>query len=225
MYNNSRISNKGGRGLNDSKFTSHSFVLVFTIAAAIFLFFAVKLVDLADHSAANDYYPIEGTPYAIRYSSLKTSGIYRGDRNTGTLMLEGLYGFDWGCVAEGDWLYLNEYSRSNLGLLYCRVVRVNTKGFTKEVLLDNAILRGRCASGELVCLKNCLMPSVFPKTNALCALYAVTDPALRPGADGADVVFLDPTSAEALYTVHDDAVFESGFDARYLARTLGEVRG
>ena len=211
--------------MNDSRFTSHSFVLVFTIAAAIFLFFSVKLVDMADRNAVNNYYPIEGTEDAIRYSTLKTSGIYRGDRNTGTLMLKGLYGFDWGCAAEGDWLYLNEYSRSDLGLLYCRVVRVNVNGFEKEVLLDNAILRGCCASGELVCLKNCLMPASFPETNPLCALYAVTDPALRLGADDADVVFLDPRSAEALYTVHDGAVFSDDFDARYLARTLGEVRG
>ena len=211
--------------MNDSKFTSHSFVLVFAIVTAIFLFFSVKLVDLADHYATNDYYPIEGTEYAIRYSTLKTSGIYRGDKNTGTLMLEGLYGFDWGCVTEGDWLYINEYSRSDLGLLFCRVVRIDTRSFDKEVLMDNAILRGRCASGELVCLKNCLMPSSFPQTNALCALYAVTDGALRPEEEGADVVFLDAQSREELYSVHDGAAFDDGFDARYLARTLGEVRG
>ena len=211
--------------MNDSRFTSHSFVLVFTILTAIFLFFAVKLADLADHRPVNDYYHIKGTEYAIRYSTLKTSGIYRGDKNTGTLMLEGLYGFDWGCAAEGDWLYLNEYSRSSLGLLFCRVVRVDMRSFEKEVLMENAILRGRCASGELVCLKGCLMPSAFPKTNVLCSLYAVTDPSLRPGDDGADVVFLDARSAETLFTVRDDAVFSDGFDARYLARTLEEVRG
>lgn len=211
--------------MNDSRFTSHSFVLVFTIIAAIFLFFAVKLVDLADHGAVNDYYPIEGTEYAIRYSSLKTSGIYRGDKNTGTMMLEGLYGFDWGCVAEGDWLYLNEYSRSDLGFLFCRVVRVDMRSFTKEVLMENAILRGRCASGELVCLKDCLMPSTFPETNVLCALYAVSDSAIHPGDNGADVVFLDAQSAEILFTVRDDQALSDGFDARYLARTLEEVKG
>ena len=101
----SEISPERGERINDSKFSAHSFLLVFTIVAAIFFFFAVKVVDLADRYTANDYYPIEGTDdLAIRYSTQKTSGIYRGDKNTSTLMLEGLYGFDWGCVADGDWL-------------------------------------------------------------------------------------------------------------------------
>ena len=217
---------KRGGSLNDSKFTVHSFLLIFAVAAAILLFFSIKVVDMAGHYAVNDYYPIEGTDgLAIRYSTVKTSGIYRGDKNTGTLMLEGLYGFDWGCVAEGDMLYLNEYSRSELGLLFCRVVRVDTRSFTKEVVMENAILRGRSASGELVCLGNCLMPSTFPKTNALCALYAAASPGIRPEEDGAFVLFLDAQSGETLYSVHDEDAFSDSFEARYLARTLGEVRG
>ena len=116
--------------MNDSKFTVHSLLLVFTIMTAIFFFFAVKVVDLADHYTANDYYPIEGTDdLAIRYSSQKASGIYRGDKNTSTLMLKGLYGFDWGCVADGDWLYLNEYRSSEIGMRFCRVVRVDMNNF------------------------------------------------------------------------------------------------
>ena len=211
--------------MNDSKFTVHSLLLVFTIMTAIFFFFAVKLADLASHRALNEYYPIEGTDLAIRYSSQKTNGIYRGDRVTGTLMLEGLYGFDWGCAAEGDWLYLNEYRSSELGMRFCRVVRVDMNSFEKEVLLEDAILRGRCASGEIVCLDDCMMPSTFPKTNCLCALYAVAAPQLRPGSEGAKVVFLDPQTARELYSVRDEAALSENFDAIYLDRTLGEVRG
>ena len=212
--------------MNDSKFTVHSLLLVFTIMTAIFFFFAVKVVDLADHYTANDYYPIEGTDdLAIRYSSQKASGIYRGDKNTSTLMLKGLYGFDWGCVADGDWLYLNEYRSSEMGMRFCRVVRVDMNSFEKEVLLEDAILRGRCASGEIVCLDECMMPSTFPKTNCLCALYAVAAPQLRPDSDGAKVVYLDPQTAQELYSVRDEAALSEDFDAIYLERTLGEVRG
>ena len=210
--------------MNDSKFTAHSFVLIFTIVAAIFFFFGLKLVVMAEHYATNDYFPIEGTDLAIRYSTMKTSGIYRGDKNTGTLMLEGRYGFDWGCVQDGDWLYLNEYNSSEMGLLFCRVVRVNTNTFEKEVLLEDSILRGRCASGEVVCLKNCMMPSVFPKTNCLCALYSVISPELHPREDGATILFLDPQTAQERFSVRDEAALTENLDELYLSRTLEEVK-
>ncbi|MBQ3481780.1 MAG: hypothetical protein IJH48_05495 [Oscillospiraceae bacterium] len=212
--------------MNDSKFTAHSFMLVFTIIAAIFFFFAVNVVGMASRYTANDFYPIEGTDdLAIRYSTQKVSGIYRGDKNTGTLMLKGLYGFDWGSVADGDWLYLNEYSRSEMGMLFCRVVRVDMNSFEKEVLLDDAILRGRCASGELVCLDDCLMASTFPKTNCLCALYSIASPGLRPETDSAKVLFLDPQTAQVIYSVQDESALLEIFDAFYLEHTLEEVRG
>lgn len=147
--------------MREYKFTLNALLLVVLIFSAIFFFFTVKLTSLADRSAYNDFYPIEGTPYAVYYSSLKPTGIYEGGKTTGVLRLEGQYGYDWGAAAVGDALFLNEYRSSELGLTLSHVVRIDTPSFDKQVLLPDAILRGRCASGELVCLTaRCCRPTI-----------------------------------------------------------------
>ena len=210
--------------MRETKFTFNSLLLVVLIISGIYFFFSIKIFDLADQSAVNDYYPIEGSPYSVRYSSLKPNGIYIGDKITGTLCLEGRYGYGWGAAAEGDTLYLNEYSLTDLGVTLCSVVRVDTGDFEKTVLLEDAILRGRCASGELVCLSGSFMDFNFPETNELCRLYALSSETLRTDG-GALVCFLDPVSGELLYSVRDAGASGESFDARWLARTLEEVRG
>ena len=216
---------KGGFGLNDSKFTVHSFMLVFTIFAAIILFFFVGVVEMADRRALNDFYPIEGTDLAVRYSSKIDSGLYRGDKNTGVLLVKGQFGFDWGAAIEGDKLYLNEYERSDLGFLFSRVVCIDLTNLEKTVLYEDAILRGRCASGELVCLGGYLSPSSFPKSNPFCRLYGIASPETRPDNDSALVLYFDPQSTKLLYCTRDDEALRGDFEQRYLAHTLAEVRG
>lgn len=211
--------------MRETKFTLNAFLLVVLIISAIFFFFSVKVINLADHAARNDYFPIEGTPYAVRYSTHTPSGIYEGSKAAGTLRLEGSFGYDWGVAAEGDMLFLNEYDHTDLGLVLCSVVRVDTKSFEKTVLLQDAILRGRCASGELVCLGDCFMSIDYPRTNALCRLYALSSDSLRPQSDAAFVFFLDPVNGEVVYSLKDDEALSDDFESRYLARTLEEVRG
>ncbi len=211
--------------MRDTKFTLNSLLLVVMIISAIFFFFSVKLFNMADRRAVNEYYPIEGTSYAVRYSNLQPNGIYEGSRTTGVLKLEGSFGYDWGAAAEDGALYLNEYDHTDLGLTLSSVVRVDTGTFEKTVLLEDAVLRGRCASGELVCLSGCFMSFDFPETNALCRLYALSSKALRPQSPGAYVVFLDPATGEAVYSLRDEHALDEGFESRYLERTLGEVMG
>ena len=211
--------------MQENKFTANALVLVVIVFSAILFLFSIKVVDLSQHAAVNDFYPIEGTDLAVKYSSLSPNGIYQGGKTTGQLKLEGTFGYDWGAAVEGDSLYLNEYTSTDVGVMLCRLVRVDLTTFEKEVLLRDTILRGRCASGELVCLGGYLMPSSFPATNPLCKFYAMSDPDIRPADTSALVLFLDPSTGEVVYSVRDDEALTESFEGRYLARTLQEVMG
>ena len=177
---------------------------------------------MADRTGVNSFHPVEGTDYAIRYSSLEPNGLYQGNENVNSLVVEGNFGFDWGAALEGDRLYLNEYKTSNMGVMRSDLVRIDLTAKRKETLLTDAILRGRCLSGELVCVRGVLLPANEPESNILCRFYALTAPALKGGAE---VLFLDPATGEIVFSVRDDEAMSNAFDARYLARTLGEVRG
>ena len=209
--------------MGNAKFTLNAFILVLIIAPAIVFFFTVALVDFANHPAINEYHPIEGTDAAVCYRSLEPSGIYEGDRVNAVLKLEGEFGFDWGLVREGDILYTNEYTRSALGLIISQVVRIDLKSYEKEVLLSDAILRGRCASGELVCLSGTLLPSANPGENSLCRLYALSAPWIDPEGKLAEIVYLDPASGRELLRLRDSQL-SAKFEQLYLQRTLEEVR-
>ncbi len=211
--------------MREAKFTLNALLLVVLIVSAIFFFFSITLFNLSHQYAVNDYVPIEGTPYSVRYSSQKPNGIYIGDKVTGTLCLEGRFGYEWGAAAEGDRLYLNEYRITDLNVTLCSVVRVDTETFEKTVLMEDSVLRGRCASGELVCLSDCFMDFNFPQTNPLCRLYALSSETLRPRSAGATVCFLDPADGSLVYAVRDEEALTGDFEARWLARTLEEVRG
>ena len=152
--------------MRQAKFTMNALLLVVLIFSALEFFFTLYLADKADRSAVNDYYRIEGTDLGIRYSNKKDCGIYEGPKNTGTLRLSGTFGHDWGIVKEGDSLFLNEYLTSDLGLTICNLVKVDISTFGKEVLLKDTVLRGRCTSGELVCMNSCFLPSVFPENRS-----------------------------------------------------------
>lgn len=206
------------------RFSLNAFLLVMLLAAAMVFFITVTVTDLADRTAINTFSPIEGTELAVRYSSLEPNGIYRGSENVNTLLLKGNFGTDWGAAAEGDTLYLNEYDETDFGIMLCDVVRVRIPDMQKTVLLHNAVLRGRCASGELVCTAGVLLPSNNPEDNALCMLWQLTDDSIQTGSGHEDVLFLDPQTGRIVYETTCDPA-ETDFDAHFLSRTLEEVRG
>lgn len=208
--------------MDSPKFSLNAFLLVFILFSALLFFFTVKVMDIADRTPVNSFTPIEGTELSVRYSSLEPNGICSGTENVNTLLLKGNFGTDWGAAAIGDRLYLNHYRTTDLGVLLSDVVCVDTDTFQETVLLRNAVLRGRCASGELVCLGGVLLSANYPEDNALCRLYSLTDGNLL--TDGATVFYLDPDSGEPLYTLRDDMAGED-FETRFLDRTLAEVRG
>ena len=104
------------------------------------------------------------------------------------------------------------------------MVRIDLASYEKEVLLSDAILRGRCASGELVCLSGTLLPSVNPGENSLCRLYALSAPWIDPEGESVEVVYLDPASGRELLRLRDSH-FSAKFEQLYLQRSLEEVRG
>ena len=204
------------------KFTMNALLLVVIIFSALAFFFTIVMVNLADRTAVNEYFPVEGTDYAIRYSSLEPSGLYQGPENTCKLVTEGEFGSEWGACKVGDALYLNEYRSTELGLLLCDLVRIDLNTHEKTVLYRDTILRGTCASGELVCVRGAMMPADFPETNPLCRLYRLTEKNDAPEG-GADVMFLDPQTLEEVYTVTVADPFSPVFERQYLQKTLTEV--
>ena len=209
--------------MGSSKFTLNAFIIVVIAATVIGFFFTVVIVDLAYHPAINDFYPIEGTDLGVFYSSIKPDGIYKGDRVNNVLRLEGRYGFDWGMAVEDNCLYTNEYTNTSLGIVLCSVVRIDLDTFEKEILLTDAVLRGRCVSGELVCQSGTLLESNYPEESSLCRLYAVSAPWIDPEGRIVDVVWLDPATGNELLRLQTDG--SSGdFEASYLQRSLEEVR-
>lgn len=211
--------------MRKSQFNVNILLLVLLIFGAFTFFITVYITHKADRSAINQFCPIEGTDLAVRYSSLEPDGLYQGTENVNSLRVKGRFGFDWGAALEGESLYLNEYDSTDLGLTFCDLVRVDLESFQKEVIFTNTVLRGRCASGELVCVRDALLPSNQPKTSSLCAFYSLSDGKLHPESDWAEILYLDPASGEVLYRVFDDEAMTDAFDARYLSRTLEEVRG
>lgn len=209
--------------MRNAKFTLNSFILVVIVITGIFLFFSISVVDLADGSAMNEYYPVDGCEANVCYSNLRPCGLYVGDKNTGTLKLEGNYGHDWGAAAVGRTLYINEYTPTSYGLTLCRLVKVDLDTYDKQVLYPDTILRGRCASGELVCLGGFLMPTGYPKTDSLLSLYSFSSKELQPENDSALVMFLDPETGEVVYSERNDEALTIDLDRFYLSRTLEEV--
>ncbi len=208
--------------MNRVKFTMNALLLVVIIFSALAFFFTIVMVNLADRTAVNEYFPVEGTDYAIRYSSLEPSGLYQGPENTCRLVAEGEFGSEWGACKVGDSLYLNEYRSTELGLLLCDLVRIDLNTHEKTVLYRDTILRGTCASGELVCVRGAMMPADFPETNPLCRLYRLTEKNDAPES-GADVMFLDPQTLEEVYTVTVADPLSPVFERQYLQKTLAEV--
>jgi len=210
--------------MRETKFGVNALILILLIASAIGFFFSVKMVDLSSRSAVNEFYPIDESEYAVRYSNLLPNGIYRGKHeNTSVLVTEGDFGYDWGAALTGDTLIANEYKNTSLNVMLCDLVKIDLNTGKKEILRRNTVLRGRCASGELVCVSGLMMDINYPDTNYLCTFYELGNPDGKPGT--ALISYLDPATGETLYSVREEAFPEKIFEARYLDRTLEEVKG
>ena len=210
--------------MNNTKFTMNALLVIVTVFSVIGLLFTVGIYDMGEHAyLVTDYQVIKGTDLSIRYSTKEPSGIYRGSKYDDELVLEGNFGFDKGTTFREGKLYLNEYKYTDTDLTLCDVVCVDTDTLEKKVIMKNGMLRGCCASGELVCRGDCLLQSNMPETNSLCRLYAMTSSKLDPSSETAAVLFIDPASGDIVYTAEDPAAPED-FDERWLSRTLEEVR-
>ena len=211
--------------MNRSKLTMNALLLIVFFFSLIAVYFTVKAYDMGEHAfLITDYQPIEGTDLSIRYSTKDPSGIYRGPQYDDELMLEGDFGFDQGTTYSEGKLYLNEYYYSDADLVFCDAVCVDTDTFEKTVIMENAMLRGCCGSGELVCVGDCLLAANKPKTSSLCRLYGMTSK-IDPLSDSITVLYIDPASGEVVYRAEGEKDLEGKeFDARWINRTLEEVR-
>ena len=211
--------------MNNTRFTVNALLVIVTVFSAIGLLFTVGIYDMGQHFyLVTDYEAIKGTDLSIRYSTKEPSGIYRGSQYDDELMLEGDFGYDRGTTYSEGKLYLNEYRHTNTGIMLCDAVCIDTESFEKKVIMKNAMLRGHCASGELVCRGECMLQTNMPSTNSLCRLYAMTSSNIDPMSDKATVLFIDSGSGDIVYTTEDDAASAEEFDERWLSRTLEEVR-
>lgn len=210
--------------MNNTKFTMNALLVIVTIFSAIGFLFTVGIYNMGQHVyLISDYEAIKGTDLSIRYSTKDPSGIYRGTKNDDELMLEGDFGYDKGTTFCEGRLYLNEYSYTNAGIVLCDAVCIDTESFGKKIIMKNGMLRGRCASGELVCRGDCMLQTNTPDTNSLCRLYAMTSAKIDPLPEKSTVLFIDAESGEIVYTAEDDTPAEA-FDERWLSHTLEEVR-
>ena len=211
--------------MNNARFTMNAFLIVLIIFSAIGLFVTVKLYGMAGnmHYLSDDY-AVEGTDLTIHYGTQEENGIYEGKGPAAKLKLEGRFGHEWGLALEGDQLFLNEYDATAVGMTLCSLVQVDTNTFTRKTLAEHTILRGKCASGELVCLTGCLLPSNYPDKNSLCRLYLMTWEPLNRNRGGATVLYIDPKTGSEVWRVRDPAALAPSFDKIYLAHTLDEIR-
>jgi hypothetical protein len=209
--------------LNESKFSVNAALIVFTVFTAILLFFSVFLSNVRSPFPVNEFYPIGDTGYAIRYSSYHPSGIYKGTEYNCTLILEGTFDYDWGACLVENKLYVNEYAMSDLGFVQVDLVCIDLETFEKETLREDTILRGACASGELVSVAGFLMPSNAPETNELSRLYAMSSADISPKGEDALLLCMDPHTGEIVYSARRTDALDGDFEARYLEKTLEEI--
>lgn len=207
--------------MRESKLTFNGVLITVIIFAAIAFFITVTMTRMSDRTAINSYNQIEGTDYAVRYSNLEPDGLYKGDESNSILLTEGTFGYDWGAVVAGDFLYINEYKTTDLAVVVSQLVRINLNNGEKKVLYDNTVLRGKCASGELVALSNYLLPANKPGTNRFCKLYNLTVNA--DTENGADVIYIDSETDETVFTTKQTKGLKESFEDMYLNRTLEEV--
>ncbi len=210
--------------MKESKLTLNGILVAVLVFSALAFLVTVKLTGMADRTAINSFNPIEGTDYSIRYSNREPDGLYKGTENTSTLLVEGTFGYDWGAVVCDDCIYINEYSSSDLGYVVSKLVRIDLNTLEKQIVSDNTVLRGKCASGELVALSNYILPANNPGTNRYCNLYNLTVDSYSTD-DAATVIYINPENGETVYSITESKGIKQSFEELYLERTLEEVKG
>lgn len=212
--------------MSKSKFTMNALLVTVFFFSLIAVYLTVVAYDMGEHAfLVTDHQAIEGTDLSIRYSTKEPSGIYRGAKNDDELMLEGDFGYDQGTTYSEGKLYLNEYRYSDAGLVFCDAVCVDTETFEKTVIMKNAMLRGHCKSGELVCTGDCLLSANKPETSSLCRLYGMTSLKIDPSSDGVTILYIDPADNKVVYRAEDEEnLTGKDFDARWINRTLEEAK-
>ena len=204
----------------------NAFLLVVLLASALYLFITVVLYDMATLNFRNERYQIEGTDYFVRYFVQKNddrSGIYDGEYEWSNKLIAGSFGYDWGAAIAGDEYYCNEYHTTRLGFLTCDVVKINLNTFEKEIIYKNTMLKGRCKSGELVCMGETVGANWFPKTNSFYKLYALSLNELHAESESAIVRIIDPESGKTVWEKRDDLALTSEREEFYLSSELSEV--
>jgi hypothetical protein len=212
---------KEGNKMKKSKFSLNAFLIVMIIFSGMALLVTVKLTNMADRTAINSNNPIGDSNYFVLYSSLDENGIYRQDDNSSVLIAEGNFGYDWGAELEGNTLFINEYSNTDMGIMSSSIVKINLENGDKEALFENAMLRGKCKSGELVCVKGAAIPANYPETNSLYKLYNMSN----NESESVSVIYLDSKTGKEVYRVNDVFGTERILETQYLQHTLEEVKG
>ena len=208
--------------MEQPKYSMNAFLITITIFSAILFFITITISKLSDRSVLNLSYPIEDTGYYIRYATHIRSGIYDSNEVICNMMIEGSYGYDWGAAAEGDVLYCNEYHTTTYGLMTCDLVKISLKDFHKDLLMKDTMLRGRCASGELICFEGVVMADWFPDTNPLADLYGFAD-GQRFESSAATVHVIDPGDGRDLYSVFDEGALSDERAEFYLNASAKEI--
>ena len=210
--------------MNNAKFSMNALLVIVLIFSGIGLFVTVKLYDMAAHIVViNQMEQIEDSDLWIRYSTLEPSGIYEGPENTAALRVEGDFGSGWGAALTDNYIYINEYSYTDVGMTLCDLVRIDRTTFERTVIRKNTILRGRCRSGELVCASGTLLPVNSPETNSLFDFYSMTSPDVSRDGKGT-VLFIDPDSSEIVYSIGGQDTGAPSFTKLYIDHTLEEVK-
>ena len=214
--------------MTQTKFSMNAFFLIVILLSGLYLFISVDVHDMASFVVTNDNYPIGETGYVVRYQqqhSRDVSGIYTGEQSYEECVLSGSYGYDWGAHLEGNTYFCNEYHKTKLGFMTCDVVKIDLETFEKELIMKDAMMRGTCASGEMVCLQGAVLPGWFPRTNPLFRLFCLSSSVIQTDQDGAVVHLLDPQTGEDMGSVADERAMMTVREQFYRESTREEILG
>ncbi|MCR4564166.1 MAG: hypothetical protein K5755_05985 [Clostridiales bacterium] len=203
---------------------SMNVIMVIVIFVSVVTFFiTIKMTHTASMLfGVNTYNPIEDSEYFIKYSNIEPNGVYKGTETVNELVLEGDYGYGDGAAVDNGAIYTSEYELTSMGVKLCKVVKINLETREKTTVINDAELRGRCASGELVISEGAAAKSNNADTNLLCKLYAISG---KVNFDKKPVIsFYDTEKSQVVFTTEDKTVNEKLFKSVYLDRTLSEVQ-
>ena len=186
-----------------TKFSFNAFVLIVILLSALILFITVGIRGMTGRPTMNEIFEIGYGNLSVRHCDVTPSGIYRGTSGPGELALEGTYdSIEWGAFLSGKYYVCNEYSTTTLGMLKCRVVKIDLDSFSKETLYEDSFIIGTCASGEAVIVRGFSTVSWMTDTNPLYKLYVMSDKDAL-SASGVSVDYVDTETLGVVKTVCD----------------------